>query len=64
MRAVKKKPAKLAKALGLSPSYITMALDKLEGRGLIRRETNERDRFQENAQAVTDGLYLVPKVIE
>ena len=27
-------------------------------------EVNERDRFQQNAQAVTDGLYLVPKVIE
>ncbi len=27
-------------------------------------ETNERDRFQENAPSVADGLYLVPKVIE
>ena len=27
-------------------------------------ETNERDRIQKNAPAVTDGLYLVPKVIE
>ena len=27
-------------------------------------EPNERDRFQENAPSVTDGLYLVPKVIE
>lgn len=27
-------------------------------------EPNERDRYQENAAAVTDGLYLVPKVIE
>lgn len=27
-------------------------------------EQNERDRFQENAPAVTNGLYLVPKVIE
>ena len=27
-------------------------------------EGNERDRFQENAPAVRDGLYLVPKVIE
>ncbi len=27
-------------------------------------ETNERDRFQENAAAVSGGLYLVPKVIE
>lgn len=27
-------------------------------------ERDERDRFQENAAAVSDGLYLVPKVIE
>ena len=27
-------------------------------------EADERDRFQENAPSVTDGLYLVPKVIE
>lgn len=27
-------------------------------------EPNERDRYQENAPSVTDGLYLVPKVIE
>ncbi len=27
-------------------------------------ETVERDRYQQNAAAVSDGLYLVPKVIE
>ena len=27
-------------------------------------ESDERDRYQENAPAVADGLYLVPKVIE
>jgi aspartyl-tRNA(Asn)/glutamyl-tRNA(Gln) amidotransferase subunit C len=27
-------------------------------------EANQRDRFQELAPAVSDGLYLVPKVIE
>ncbi|MDJ0701110.1 MAG: Asp-tRNA(Asn)/Glu-tRNA(Gln) amidotransferase subunit GatC [Woeseiaceae bacterium] len=27
-------------------------------------ETNERDHIQENAPSVSDGLYLVPKVIE
>jgi aspartyl-tRNA(Asn)/glutamyl-tRNA(Gln) amidotransferase subunit C len=27
-------------------------------------ETNERDRVQQNAPEVADGLYLVPKVIE
>jgi aspartyl-tRNA(Asn)/glutamyl-tRNA(Gln) amidotransferase subunit C len=27
-------------------------------------EVNDRDRYQQNAPSVTDGLYLVPKVIE
>ena len=27
-------------------------------------ETDGRDRYQENAASVSDGLYLVPKVIE
>jgi len=27
-------------------------------------ETNERDYLQQNASSVSDGLYLVPKVIE
>jgi aspartyl-tRNA(Asn)/glutamyl-tRNA(Gln) amidotransferase subunit C len=27
-------------------------------------ETDDRDRYQENAPAVADGLYLVPKVLE
>ena len=27
-------------------------------------ETDDRDHYQQNATAVTDGLYLVPKVIE
>jgi aspartyl-tRNA(Asn)/glutamyl-tRNA(Gln) amidotransferase subunit C len=27
-------------------------------------EVVERDRYQENAASVADGLYLVPKVIE
>jgi aspartyl-tRNA(Asn)/glutamyl-tRNA(Gln) amidotransferase subunit C len=27
-------------------------------------EADHRDRYQENAASVTDGLYLVPKVIE
>ncbi len=27
-------------------------------------EPNDRDRYQENAPSVMDGLYLVPKVIE
>jgi aspartyl-tRNA(Asn)/glutamyl-tRNA(Gln) amidotransferase subunit C len=27
-------------------------------------ESDERDRYQQNAPSVSDGLYLVPKVIE
>ncbi|MCP4299911.1 MAG: Asp-tRNA(Asn)/Glu-tRNA(Gln) amidotransferase subunit GatC [Gammaproteobacteria bacterium] len=27
-------------------------------------ETDNRDRYQENSASVSDGLYLVPKVIE
>jgi aspartyl-tRNA(Asn)/glutamyl-tRNA(Gln) amidotransferase subunit C len=27
-------------------------------------EANDRDRIQENAPAVADGLYIVPRVIE
>ena len=27
-------------------------------------EVDERDRYQENAPSLTDGLYRVPKVIE
>jgi aspartyl-tRNA(Asn)/glutamyl-tRNA(Gln) amidotransferase subunit C len=27
-------------------------------------ETSQRDKFQQNAPEVQDGLYLVPKVIE
>jgi aspartyl-tRNA(Asn)/glutamyl-tRNA(Gln) amidotransferase subunit C len=27
-------------------------------------ETNDRDKVQKNAPSVSDGLYLVPKVIE
>ncbi len=30
----------------------------------IITETNDRDRYQENAAAVAGGLYLVPKVLE
>ena len=30
----------------------------------VVKEPDRRDEFQENAPAVSDGLYLVPKVIE
>ena len=30
----------------------------------VPTESNERDRYQENAASVAGGLYLVPKVLE
>jgi DNA-binding MarR family transcriptional regulator len=54
-------PAQLAKALSLSPSYITMALDKLEGMDLIRRETNEQDRRGQRLHATPTGTALALK---
>ena len=35
----------------------------LDGDGAVT-EADDREHYQENAAAVADGLYLVPKVIE
>ena len=51
-------PAQLAKALTLSSSCITMALDKVEGMDLIRRETNEQDRRGQRLHATAKGTAL------
>ena len=51
-------PAQLAKAINLSPSYITVALDKLEARGLVKRETNDKDRRGQRLHATATGEAL------
>jgi len=51
-------PAQLAKAINLSPSYITGALDKLEARGLVNRETNDKDRRGQRLHATATGEAL------
>lgn len=52
-------PAQLTKALGLSAPYITNGLDKLAGRGLIVRETNENDRRGFHLSVTAQGETLV-----
>jgi len=57
-------PAKLAKAINLSPSYITVALDKLEARGLVKRETNEKDRRGQRLHATAKGDVLAKRLTD
>ena len=61
-------PAQLAKTLSLSPSYITVALDKLEARGLINRKADQRDRRGQRLTATSKGhqeaLRLTRRLIE
>jgi DNA-binding MarR family transcriptional regulator len=55
-------PAQLTKALGLSAPYITNGLDKLAGRGLIVRETNENDRRGFHLSVTAQGEALVQEL--
>lgn len=51
-------PARLSKALGLSPSYITAALDRLQQAGLVKREADEKDRRGLRLRATDKGSTL------
>jgi DNA-binding MarR family transcriptional regulator len=55
-------PAQLTKALGLSAPYITNGLDKLAGRGLIVRETNENDRRGFHLSVTAQGEALAQEL--
>ena len=57
-------PQQLAKALNLSPSYITHALDKLEARGLVTRATNESDRRGQRLHATPAGDALALRLTQ
>lgn len=57
-------PAQLAKALNLSPSYITMGLDKLEARGLVLRQTNEADRRGQRLRLTPEGDTLARQLTQ
>jgi DNA-binding MarR family transcriptional regulator len=57
-------PAVLAKALNLSPSYITLALGKLEGMGLVTRETNADDKRGQRLHVTPQGDALAVRMTE
>lgn len=57
-------PAQLAKALGLSPSYITLALGKLEGMGLVTRETNADDKRGQRLHVTPKGRARAERMTE
>lgn len=51
-------PKRLARTLTLSNPNLTLLLDRLQERGLIRRERNERDRRSQNIVLTDAGLAL------
>jgi len=57
-------PALLARALDLSPSYITLALGKLEGMGLVKRETNAVDKRGQRLHVTPQGDALAERMTE
>jgi DNA-binding MarR family transcriptional regulator len=57
-------PAQLAKALALSPSYITGALDQLQQRGLVLREANEQDRRGQHLHVTPQGAAMADETLQ
>ncbi len=51
-------PKRLARTLALSNPNLTLLLDRLQERGLIRRERNERDRRSQNIVLTDEGAAL------
>lgn len=49
---------KLAKALGITAPGVTIWLDRLEKRGLLKRERNETDRRTQNVGVTRKGAEL------
>ncbi len=57
-------PAVLAKALNLSPSYITLALGKLESLSLVKREANIDDKRSQRLHVTPKGDALAVRMTE
>jgi DNA-binding MarR family transcriptional regulator len=57
-------PAVLANALNLSPSYITLALAKLEGMGLVKRKTNTEDKRSQRLHVTPRGDVLAARMTQ
>ncbi|HSW08937.1 MarR family winged helix-turn-helix transcriptional regulator [Aquabacterium sp.] len=52
-------PGRLAKALGMTAPGITIWLDRLEARELVKRERSETDRRAQNVSVTRKGKELV-----
>lgn len=58
-RAGELNPGQLARTISLSPPTVTGILDRLERRGLIKRERTARDKRQVVVCVTEDGRYLL-----
>jgi DNA-binding MarR family transcriptional regulator len=56
-------PGRLAKALAFTAPGVTVWLDRLVARGLIRRERSETDRRAQNLSATDAGRTLVTQAL-
>ena len=54
-------PKRLGQALALSAPNLTLLLDRLQVRGLIRRERSQTDRRSHNIVLTADGLALAER---
>ncbi len=57
-------PSRLAKALALTAPGVSLWLDRLEARGLIRRERSVSDRRSQHLNATRAGRELASRAIE
>ena len=57
-------PARLSKALGVTPPNITVWIDKLETRGLVARERNITDRRAQHLHTTAKGADLASKATQ
>lgn len=57
-------PVRMAKALALTPASITMAVDRLSGLGLIRREASTTDRRAQHLVLTPDGERVASEAIQ
>jgi DNA-binding MarR family transcriptional regulator len=62
IRNYSKKPSEIAKMLNVSPPAITMFLEKLEEKGLIKRNFSKEDRRRVVLELTKKGDRLVQKV--
>lgn len=57
-------PARLARALAVTPPHITALVDRLQERGLVERTAHEQDRRAQMLSATRKGAELVRKATE